>query len=175
MVPVIYECMKDTNNRVRAVIRHRDKILCFRANSNNKHYDSTKFFLPGGHIHDDECSYEAIIRELKEEIVGLSTVDACAILGVIELKWIDEIGDSHIEINFIYEVKVSFNDSIQAVSAADNYLNAEWIKEEDIKNGKVLLLPKEIGSNLDSWQSIAKEMRNQIVFSSGFDSHKKDS
>ena len=160
--------MKDTENRVRAVIRNGDKILCFRANSNNTQYDSTKLFLPGGHIQDDECSHEAVIRELKEEIIGLSSVDACDILGVVELKWIDEMGDSHIEINFIYEVQVSFQDSAQAVSAADNYLYAEWVKEEDIKNGKALLLPKEIASNLDSWQNIAREMRNRIVFSSGF-------
>lgn len=160
--------MKDTDNRVRAVIRNGDKILCFRANSNNTQYDSTKLFLPGGHIQDDECSHEAVIRELKEEIIGLSSVDACDILGVVELKWIDEMGDSHIEINFIYEVQVSFQDSAQTVSAADNYLDAEWVKEEDIKNGKALLLPKEIASNLDSWQNIAREMRNRIVFSSGF-------
>lgn len=160
--------MKDTDNRVRAVIRNGDKILCFRANSNNTQYDSTKLFLPGGHIQDDECSHEAIIRELREEIIGLSSVDVCDILGVVELKWIDERGDSHIEINFIYEVQASFKDSVQAVSAADNYLDAEWVKEEDIKNGKSLLLPKEIASSLDSWQNIAREMRNQIVFSSGF-------
>lgn len=160
--------MKDTDNRVRAVIRNGDEILCFRANPNNRQYDSTKLFLPGGHIQDDECSHEAIIRELKEEIIGLSSVDACDILGVVELRWIDDMGDSHIEINFVYEVQVSFQDSTQAVSAADNYLDAEWVKEEDIKNGKVTLLPKEIASNLDSWQSIAREMRNRIVFSSGF-------
>lgn len=160
--------MKDTDNRVRAVIRNGDKILCFRANPNNAQYDSTKHFLPGGHIQDDECSYEAIIRELKEEIIGLSSVDACDVLGVVELKWNDEMGDSHIEINFVYEVQVSFQDSAQAVSAADNYLDAEWVNEEDIKNEKVLLLPQEIASNLDSWQNIAREIRNRIVFSSGF-------
>ena len=160
--------MKDTDNRVRAIIRNGDKILCFRANSNNTQYDSAKLFLPGGHIQDDECSQEAVIRELKEEIIGLSSVDACDILGVVELKWIDEMGDSHIEINFIYEVQVSFQDSAQAVSAADNYLDAEWVKEEDIKNGKALLLPKEIASNFNSWQNFAREMRNRIVFSSGF-------
>ena len=160
--------MKDTDNRVRAVIRNGNEILCFRANPNNTQYDSTKLFLPGGHIRDDECSHEAVIRELKEEIIGLSSVDTCDILGVVELKWIDEMGYSHIEINFIYEVQVSFKDSAQAILAADNYLNAEWVKEEDIKNGKALLLPKEIASSLDSWQKITKDIRNQIVFSSGF-------
>ena len=78
------------------------------------------------------------------------------------------MGDSHIEINFVYEVQVSFQDSAQAVSAADNYLDAEWVNEENIKNEKVLLLPQEIASNLGSWQNIAREIRNRIVFSSGF-------
>lgn len=36
--------MKDTDNKVRAVIRRNNKILCFRANSNNTQYDSNKFF-----------------------------------------------------------------------------------------------------------------------------------
>lgn len=160
--------MKDTDNRVRAVIRNGDRILCFRANSQNRNYDSTKLFLPGGHIRDDECSHEAIIRELKEELVGISTIDACDILGVIELKWIDETGKFHIEINFIYEVEVSYVDSIKRITAADDYLTAEWIKEEDIKNGNVLLLPEVISSSLDSWRSISKGIRNSIAFSSGF-------
>ena len=37
--------MKDTDNRVRAVIRNGDKILCFRANPNNAQYDSTTSYL----------------------------------------------------------------------------------------------------------------------------------
>lgn len=160
--------MKDTDNKVRAVIRRNNKILCFRANSNNTQYDSNKFFLPGGHIKYDESSYEAIIRELREEIVGFFNIDACDILGVVELKWNDELANPHIEINFIYEVKISFDVSIKTVLAADNYLDAEWVKEEDIKNGKILLLPQEVALNLDSWQNIDKKVRSRMVFSSGF-------
>ena len=160
--------MKDTDNRVRAVIRNGDKILCFRANSNNKYFDSSKYFLPGGHIQDDECSYNAIIRELKEEIIGLSTIDSCDILGVVELKWIDERGVSHIEMDFIYEVKASFNDLVHNISAADNYLDAEWVNEKDIENGNITLLPSEIAKNICSWSSVSKDIRNSLIISSGF-------
>lgn len=160
--------MKDTENRVRAVIKHDNKILCFRANENNKYYDTSNYFLPGGHIQEGECSHDAVIRELKEEILGIASILSCDILGVVELKWYDNSDKSHIEINFIYEIQVDYVDSPENVTVLDNYLNAEWIDEIDIKEGRITLLPSEIAQNFNSWHSVDSEIRRRLVFSAGF-------
>ena len=160
--------MKDTNNRVRAVIRNGSKILCFRANNNNRKYSTKNYFFFFFHIKKNECSYDAIIRELKEEIDGISSILSCNILGVFELKWYDITYVSHTEINFVYEIQVTYINSPNEIKTMDNYLDAEWIEETDIKSGQIILLPSEISENINLWSSIDSNIRSQVVFSSGF-------
>ena len=51
-------------------------------------------------------------------ILAINKSNPKDILGVVELKWNDELANPHIEINFIYEVKISY----EIVEASGRYV-----------------------------------------------------
>lgn len=55
---------------VKAIIIHDDKVLLLRGTSEGKRF----WDLPGGRIDDDESLHEALMRELSEELPGISGV-----------------------------------------------------------------------------------------------------
>lgn len=53
---------------VAGIIKYNDKILCMQRPDGKHKYTSFKYEFPGGKIEPGEKNYEALIRELKEEM-----------------------------------------------------------------------------------------------------------
>ena len=91
--------MKNQNFEVcvRAIIRHRGKILVCHDKAKNF------YFFPGGHIIFGESIKETIFREFKEEL-GTS-VKNFSFIGAMENIFIEE-GKRHHEFNLVFNLKV---------------------------------------------------------------------
>ncbi|MBQ7422834.1 MAG: (deoxy)nucleoside triphosphate pyrophosphohydrolase [Prevotella sp.] len=55
-------------NVVCAVVKEGDKYLCMQRLRSNKRYESELWEFPGGKVKEGENDYEALIREIKEEM-----------------------------------------------------------------------------------------------------------
>ncbi len=53
---------------VAAVIKKDDKILCMQRCRSRQTYNSERWEFPGGKVEKHECDYEALLREIKEEM-----------------------------------------------------------------------------------------------------------
>ena len=122
--------------RVRAVIERDGKFLVC------KHRDKTKeyYFLPGGHVEFGETGEDAIIRELKEELV--ISVKEVSLIGGMEDIFTKENGEKHHDINLFFNV--SF-DKVEDKSKEDE-IDFIFLTQEEFLNEKVypLAMPKVI-------------------------------
>ena len=55
-------------NVVCAIVKENDKYLCMQRLRSHKKYESELWEFPGGKVKDGENDYEALIREIKEEM-----------------------------------------------------------------------------------------------------------
>ncbi|MBT3280988.1 MAG: (deoxy)nucleoside triphosphate pyrophosphohydrolase [Campylobacteraceae bacterium] len=56
-------------NVVAAIIMHNNKILCMQRGPSKYNYISNKYEFPGGKIEENETEINALIREIKEELI----------------------------------------------------------------------------------------------------------
>jgi len=126
--------------RVRAVIQKDGKFLVCKHKDKSKKY----YFLPGGHVEFGETVKEAIIRELKEELV-ISPKEV-SLIGGMEDIFTKEGGEKHHDINLFFSV--SFDD-LEDKSKEDE-IDFVFLTEEEFLNEKVypLALPRVIAQ----WQ-----------------------
>lgn len=55
-------------NVVCAIVKENDRYLCMQRLRSHKKYESELWEFPGGKVKDGENDYEALIREIKEEM-----------------------------------------------------------------------------------------------------------
>ncbi len=101
------------------------------------------FFLPGGHVEQDESIFHTLEREICEE-TGLSAT-AGELVFVFEHSWKGKRGLVH-EINFIIACEVS--DS-KELSSNEPHLDFKWVPIGDLNTIK--FLPAEIVSSISAF------------------------
>jgi 8-oxo-dGTP pyrophosphatase MutT (NUDIX family) len=116
----------------RAYIRDNDHLLLA--------YNGHNFFLPGGHANYHEPHFDALKRELKEEL-GLSIVNIGDFVGVVENVW-DNKGTPFHEQCFIFEVSSSFLSAQIPVTSKETHISFHWKTFKKIRNEN--FLPKSI-------------------------------
>lgn len=123
------------------IIQKDDYVLAEKGEDKNK----KEFFyrLIGGGIEFGESSVEAIRREIKEEL-GASIINEeflCSIENIFEY----EAQKGH-EITFLYKgdlvEELLYNQKDVKIIDKDNSY-AQWIPVAEIKNGNIILYPKE--------------------------------
>ncbi len=132
------------HNIARGICLSGDKILLAY------HKKLNYYFLPGGHIEQNESATEALQREFIEETGVLVTVKN--LFMVFEHRW----GEKKIqhEINFIFFVKIQQKEKM---SSRVKYLSFEWVPLSMFD--KKVFLPKElIGQIKRSPQGVDKKI-----------------
>jgi len=92
------ECKNKFEIRVRAVIEKDGKVLFCKNRDKAKDY----YFLPGGHVEFGETAKDALVRELKEELI-ISIKDVFLIGGAEDI-FTKETGEKHHGINLFFSV-----------------------------------------------------------------------
>lgn len=117
---------------VKAVITHKDKVLIVReAKTYLEGSQFGKYGLPGGRIEPNESFYDALEREVKEE-VGLSIKH---IRPVHMGEWWPEIKGVKNHIVAMFILCESESDKIMLSDEHDSY---EWIDLEGLKKRNVM-------------------------------------
>ncbi len=159
--------MKDTLNKVRAIIISDGEVLIMRPNQQNKDFDDSVCFFPGGHIKEGESSLDALLRELKEEVSGLPEPLTSDILGVLEVKWVQN-GSVNTEANFVYELTFQTPICKHDVRSTIEYMTCEWVSVDDITFNKVNILPQQMATSLSGWINIPVDIRATLITKEGF-------
>jgi len=122
--------------RVRAIIEKDGKFLVCKHKDKGKKY----YFLPGGHVEFGETGKEAMIRELKEELI--ISVKEVSLIGGMEDIFTKENGEKHHDINLFFNV--SF-DNAEDKSKEDE-IDFVFLSQEEFLNEKVypLAMPRAI-------------------------------
>lgn len=114
---------------VRVLIKNKNKVLLC------KNLEKGHYYLPGGHIENNEDLISALKREFLEE-TGLH-LRKIKFLGILENFFSENNKKIH-EINFIFKGEIDKKE----VKSKENYIEFFWI---DIKNlNKIKILPHRI-------------------------------
>jgi 8-oxo-dGTP diphosphatase len=92
--------------------------------------DSDWFFLPGGHVENDESARKALQRELKEEI-GLEQCKIGSFIGACENIFFLENQDRQQELNVVFLVSISENILINTI---EDHLEYVAVFKKDLLN-----------------------------------------
>ena len=88
---------------VRAVIEHNGHVLFCRTTKENKAFDTSLLFLPGGHVDHNEAAQSALAREIREEM-NLE-IDSADLISALECSW-DRNGSIYHELNLVYKTRI---------------------------------------------------------------------
>ncbi|MEK7552264.1 MAG: NUDIX domain-containing protein [Patescibacteria group bacterium] len=99
----------------RGIILNNDKILLCK---NLKH---GSYFLPGGHIENEESAQNALAREVREEM-GKVVLSSKKISGVENTFTEDDI--EHREVIYLYSVELQDYENIKSL---EDHIDFEWI------------------------------------------------
>ncbi|PFE97802.1 DNA mismatch repair protein MutT [Bacillus thuringiensis] len=118
---------------VRAVMIKDEKLLVAE-------YIGHHYFLPGGHVEIGESAENALIRELREELGVLCSIQQ--FLGVIENQWQDKEVLHH-EINHIFEVESQGLHTDLTPHSSESHLAFHWIdySKESLNTHKIMPTP----------------------------------
>lgn len=122
----------DFKFRVCGIILNNDKVLTVNINHNGF------YCLPGGHVHLGEDTFQAIKREIKEEI-GIETKDI-SLMAVIENFFLNDKGKTFHELGYYYIIKPnSLGDKENDFCLIENdegelkELEFKWVNLDNIK------------------------------------------
>lgn len=121
------------NFRVCCLIENKKRYLLEKSST-------TDFLnLPGGRVHAGESTFDAIIRELKEE---LNLVDVKPKLLKISEQFFTFEDKNYHELDFVYYVKLKNNHQMSKLKETKNFDNSNetmlWVNKKDLKNYKIL-------------------------------------
>ncbi len=144
------------NFRVCCLIENKNKYLL------EKNIETDFLNLPGGRVHLLENTYDAIKRELKEEL-NLDNVNPKLIKTSEQFFVFDNI--NYHEINFVYYIKLK-NDNVlcrqKEIKNLDNKNETMvWINKKQLKNYKIL---PEFIYNLKNSRHISHLIFNKIDY-----------
>ena len=121
------------NFRVCALIENKGRYLL------EKNINTDFLNVPGGRVHSGENTYDAIVRELDEEL-GLKDIKPKLIK--ISEQFFEFNNNKYHELNFVYYIKLNNNNDL---CKKNNFLNKDnndetmlWIKKKYLKNYKIL-------------------------------------
>lgn len=97
-------------------------------------------FLPGGHVEHGETLLQGLHRELAEEL-GAAAESAVPI-GSVEHAYVDEHGDSHLEINHVFAVSLASDPPLRAL---EDHLEFGWVAVNEVAAGKLRPEPLRLG------------------------------
>ncbi|MBS4461374.1 NUDIX domain-containing protein [Aerococcaceae bacterium zg-B36] len=122
--------------RVTALIMKENKLLCYKV--------AGQHHLVGGAINVGEASYDAVIREVREELgLDCSVQD---LMFVVENRF-DFEGELHHMIEFHYKVAI-LGEAPKHLLDGEPY-ECEWVSFENISN--IDLRPKFLKEELPKW------------------------
>lgn len=121
---------------VRAIIVHEKHILMTTVTDKHPHFDPNLYFLPGGHVDYNESTFDALKREIFEEM-ELEVVNA-NFSGVLECSW-HRHGMPYHEINIVYSTSINGLNIQKPPRSSDNYQQFVWVPLSKIQ--EIDLLP----------------------------------
>jgi len=135
-------------------IQNQKKILLI------EHHDpeiGTHYTLPGGKVEDRESAYEALHRELKEEVGGKIQIGELA-FGYEYLPWIegDELGDRK-RVGLVFHARLMTPiQKLKTVRGDGDQVGFTWMSLREVQKKNILLLPrmkKELKAALEGYVS----------------------
>lgn len=128
-------------------------LLAYDPRDHPNHYyelNTCFYYLPGGHIDFQECAFNALIREIKEETGFEAEVEN--FLGIIEHAWNfpgDEVCCHTHEINLIFKLNIAELKFGDTVPQKEEHVAFEWVAIETLR--EVDLRPLPLKSALAKW------------------------
>lgn len=110
------------------------------------------FFLPGGHVEHGESVFDALEREIKEEI-GINVM-VNDVISVFEHTWSGKNGLVH-EINFLVDFTV---DPARSLKSLVDHLEFHWVPVIDLKDK--IFLPIEIKEQIIAYANGERSMNH---------------
>ncbi len=121
------------NFRVCALIENKGRYLL------EKNINTDFLNMPGGRVHSGENTYDAIVRELDEEL-GLKDIKPKLIK--ISEQFFEFNNNKYHELNFVYYVKLDKDNELCRNNNITNKDNENetmlWIKKKELKKYKIL-------------------------------------
>lgn len=107
---------------VAAVIEHDNHYLCVQRNFNKFEYISYKYEFPGGKVEPNETNQEALIREIREELI-------------LEIQ----INEKIITVEHIYpDFKITMHtymcNSKNREITLNEHIDYKWLKKEELNS-----------------------------------------
>lgn len=96
------------------------------------------YFLPGGHIENNESPEQALIREIKEELNIDIPLSELKFISEFENSWINKNGDNH-EVNYVY---LNQPDNKFDTISQEDHIDFEWIPKTRLN--EIDLRPEQI-------------------------------
>lgn len=131
-------------NTVKGLIRNEKEILVLEENTDNFTY----YHLPGGGIEFLESSYDALAREIKEEL----KIDIISCKSLYTIDNIFKVNDMNChEITQIFEIEVSKKVyDMDGIMMTGDIIpcKIKWINIDEFKSGRKILYPSELAELL---------------------------
>ncbi len=109
---------------VKGVVVSNDKLLILRTNPDENRGERWEF--PGGRIDRDETMHQALIRELQEELPGISNIEIGDLLHAFRLP--RELPEHNGLALVFYKVTADFPDDI---TVSSEHLESRWVSKTE--------------------------------------------
>ena len=112
------------------VLNSNDEVLLQKRSPNKKMWPNMWDMTAGGHVFSGELGFQAVIRELKEELgINLDKTDITFIGSALSTNIKGELTDNHFNEYYIAQKDIEIN---ELILQEDEVTEAKWMSKDEI-------------------------------------------